>query len=156
MSKKEVYFMKKFKIMLICIGMVMSLFMFSSCLTFLGALLGGSGSSSSSSSSQNKTSTNQGYDYHKSFYDYAGREIYRVRASDQAVTDMNLVVIYDYETNIARCFVCPDKKGVLDLYEILSRMNLATLQETIRSTNWVYWMTGNNTKYIYYKDAGLQ
>ena len=44
----------------------------------------------------------------------------------------------------------------MDLYQVLSRMNTATLEETVRSTVWEYWMTGTNTKYIYYKAKGLQ
>ena len=140
--------MKKIKVVVACIGLVMSLFMFSSCLTYM--LLSGAFDKSSSKTSTNNTTT-QGYDYTKIFYNSIGREKYKLRASDHAVTDTHLVVIYDYETSLARCFVLTDKKSVLELYEILSRMNTATLEETIRSTNWEYWMTGNNTKYVYYK-----
>jgi len=55
---------------------------------------------------------------------------------------------------ISRCFVLSDDESVMDLYEIISRMNTPTLEETIRLTKWKFWFQAEN-EWIFYKNAGL-
>ena len=41
----------------------------------------------------------------------------------------------------------------MEMYQLLSRMNVATLEEVIRTTRWKYWATQENV--IYYKANGM-
>ena len=50
-------------------------------------------------------------------------------------------------------FISSDKNSAMELYQILSRMNVATLEEVIRTTKWKYWCTKEGI--IYYIDNGM-
>lgn len=46
------------------------------------------------------------------------------------------------------------EREVMNLYQTLSRMNTATLEEVIRSVKWEFWFRGDNG-FIFYYSAGL-
>lgn len=92
------------------------------------------------------------YNYRKHIYDWRGENIYNVVAT--CFTDgTNTAQIIDIDNGIFYCFVCPNKSSAMEMYQRLSRMNVATLEEVIRMTRWKYWFTQGN--YIFYKDNGM-
>ena len=93
------------------------------------------------------------YYYRTHINDWRGETIYNVSVSD--FTDGSHVAkITDINRYITYCFVCPNKNSAMEMYQILSRMNIATIQEVIRTTKWKYWFTQESQ--IYYEaDACL-
>ena len=92
------------------------------------------------------------YNYRTHIYDWRGENIYNVCASD--FTDgSHVAYINDLGRRISYCFVCPNKSSAMEMYQLLSRMNVATLEEVIRTTRWKYWATQENV--IYYKANGM-
>ena len=62
--------------------------------------------------------------------------------------------IFDLDSRISRNFILENDKEVMAMYDILSRMNIATIEEVIKSTKWEFWFRANNG-YIYYSANGL-
>ena len=92
------------------------------------------------------------YNYCTHIHDWRGENIYNVCASD--FTDgSNVAYIIDLNRRISYCFAYPTKSSAMEMYQLLSRMNVATLEEVIRSTQWKYWFTQYET--IHYKANGL-
>ena len=92
------------------------------------------------------------YYYRTHIYDWRGENIYNVSVSEFR-DGSNVTRITDLDRRITYCFVYPDKSSAMEMYQILGRMNVATLEEVIRTTRWKYWFTQENS--IYYKDDGL-
>ncbi|MCI6545817.1 MAG: hypothetical protein MR494_05380 [Spirochaetia bacterium] len=91
------------------------------------------------------------YYYRTHINDWRGETIYNVSVSD--FTDGSHVTkITDINRYINYCFVCPNKNSAMEMYQILSRMNIATIQEVLRTTKWKYWFTQESQ--IYYKADG--
>ena len=84
--------------------------------------------------------------------DWTGKNIYNV-AVQQYSNGSHVTGIYDIHRRTGYCFVFPDKSSAMELYQILSRMNLATIEEVIRTTRWKYWFTQEDC--IYYRDNGM-
>ncbi|MBR1911432.1 MAG: hypothetical protein IJ828_03635 [Treponema sp.] len=92
------------------------------------------------------------YNYRTHIHDWRGENIYNVCASN--FTDgSDVAYINDLDRRISYCFVCPNKNSALEMYQMLSRMNVATLEEVIRTTRWKYWATQDDV--IYYRDNGM-
>ena len=88
------------------------------------------------------------YYYQTHIYNWRGETIYNVSVSD--FTDgSNVAMIIDIDRFKHYCFVCPNKSSAMEMYQILSRMNVGTLAEVIRTTKWRYWFTQEGS--IYYK-----
>ena len=93
------------------------------------------------------------YYYKTPIYDWRGENIYNVSVGD--FTDgSNVAQITDIDGLITYCFVFQDKSSAMEMYQILRRMNIGTLEEVIRTTRWKYWFTQG--KVVYYKANGLQ
>lgn len=91
------------------------------------------------------------YNYQTHIYDWKGENIYNVCVGD--FTDgTNVTKIVDIDSRIFYCFACPNKSSAMDMYQVLRRMNIGTLEEVIRTTRWKYWFTENGS--IYYKAIG--
>ena len=92
------------------------------------------------------------YYYKTPIYDWRGENIYNV--SVQQFRDGSHVVgVYDLDRFIVYCFVYTDKSYAMEMYQILSRMNIATLEKAIQTTRWKYWFAQGDA--IYYKDNGM-
>ncbi len=92
------------------------------------------------------------YNYCTHIHDWRGENIYNVCASD--FTDgSHVAYINDLNRRITYCFVCPNKSMAMEMYQMLSRMNAATVEEVIRTTRWKYWTTQGDV--IYYRDNGM-
>ena len=92
------------------------------------------------------------YNYRTPIYDWRGENIYNVCVNEFR-DGSHVAGVYDLNRFISYCFVYPDKSSAMEMYQILSRMNVATLEEVIRTTRWKYWFTQDDC--IYYKDNGL-
>ncbi|MBR3549056.1 MAG: hypothetical protein IKN90_03155 [Treponema sp.] len=91
------------------------------------------------------------YNYLTHIHDWRGENIYNVAAND--FTDGSHVAsINDLDRRISYCFVCPNKSSAMEMYQVLSRMNVATLEEVIRTTRWKYWASQEGV--IYYRANG--
>lgn len=92
------------------------------------------------------------YNYQTHIYDWRGENIYNVCVGNY--TDgSNVASIVDLDNRIFYCFAYPDKSSAMEMYQILRRMNVATLEEVIRTTRWKYWATQGDA--IYYRDNGM-
>lgn len=96
------------------------------------------------------------YNKVKNFYDWRGNNVYKVCATNTAFSNrlVPMVQINDLDNSISYCFVFSNDNAVMDLYQVLCRMNTATLEETIRTTRWKFWFEADNG-WLFYKDAGL-
>lgn len=91
------------------------------------------------------------YYYRTHIYNWRGETIYNVSVGD--FTDgSNVAKITDIDGRITYCFVCPNKNSAMEMYQMLRRMNIGTLEEVIRTTRWKYWFTQEGC--IYYRDNG--
>ena len=88
------------------------------------------------------------YYYRTHIYDWRGETIYNVSVSDCS-DGSHIARITDIDRRTTYCFVCPNKSSAMEMYQILSRMNVGTLAEVIRTTKWRYWFTQEGS--IYYK-----
>ena len=93
-----------------------------------------------------------GYNYKTRIYDWRGENIYNV-AVQQFKDGSHVVGVYDLDRFICYCYVYQDKSSAMEMYQILSRMNIATLEASIQTTRWKYWFTQGDA--IYYKDNGM-
>lgn len=95
------------------------------------------------------------YNYVKNFYNWRGDNVYKVCATNTAFTSStyHLVQVNDLNNHISRNFICKNKEEVMELYEIICRMNTATLEEVVRSTKWKFWFQADNG-WLFYSDAG--
>lgn len=92
------------------------------------------------------------YNYRKHIYDWRGENVFNVCVND--FTDgSNVAEIVDIDNGVFYCFVYQSKSSAMEMYQTLSRMNVATLNEVIGTVRWKYWFTQNG--HIYYRDNGL-
>ena len=92
------------------------------------------------------------YYYRTHINDWRGETIYNVSVGD--FTDgSDVAQITDINGRITYCFVCPNKNSAMEMYQILRRLNIGTLEEVIRTTRWKYWFTQDGC--LYYKDNGM-
>ena len=96
------------------------------------------------------------YNYVKKFYDWRGDNVYKVVATNTAFINKteHLVQINSLNNGISYNFILKNEREVMNLYQTLSRMNTATLEEVIRSVKWEFWFRGDNG-FIFYYSAGL-
>jgi len=92
------------------------------------------------------------YHYLTHIYDWCGENVYNVSVGDFN-DGSNVAMIVDIDRRITYCIVHPNKNSAMEMYQILSRMNVVTLEEVIRSTRWKYWFTQKDV--IYYRDNGM-
>ncbi|MBD5411940.1 MAG: hypothetical protein HDR51_04240 [Treponema sp.] len=87
---------------------------------------------------------------------WRGENKYNVCATNRVFDNRidYVVQIFDLDSRISRNFILENDKEVMAMYDILSRMNIATIEEVIKSTKWEFWFRANNG-YIYYSANGL-